>query len=206
MNSSENNVNRVGFFEAYGGWKEVRKSRYARWSLVATVAAFPLALRPDWWDVVLTVSPSLAGFALGALALLMSVGDEKFRYLLAGSKDDTPSPLLKTAGTFTYFIVVQCLALGCAILAKAYYFELPDWLVAASPWVGIIQLWATRLVWFVFVWIFAYSVALTAAASIALYTYVRWFDTMVRRKKDADAKKLAANMANTGGGEQNKVS
>jgi hypothetical protein len=188
---SPENKKKTGFFYAYGGWKAVLSSRYVWWSFVATFAASPLALKPGWWDVVLTVSPSLAGFALGSFALLMSVGDEEFRRLLAGSDNGKPSPLMTTAATFTYFIIVQCLALGYAILAKAYYVEAPDSLIVSFPWIITAQRYAW-IPWCLGVWLFAYSVSLTAAAAKALFSYVGWFDGMVTRRKKAEAENVAA--------------
>jgi hypothetical protein len=174
-----------GYFELYGGWKSIRESKYARWSLVASLVVSPLWFAPGWWDIVFAISPSLAGFALGTFALLMGVGDERFRRLLGGTRNGKPSPLMRTSATFTHFIVVQCLALGYAILARAYYFEAPGWLLERAPWWPDLQKLAWIL-WALGIWLFTYSVSLTVASALALFTYVGWFDRFVPLSGEPD--------------------
>lgn len=169
---------RTGFFSAYGGWSALLKSRFFWGAGGLTVLAFPMWRSPGWWETVLGVCPDLLGFALGAFALTMGIGSERFRSRLGGSKDGKPSPFMKVAGTFTYFIFMQCLALGYASLSKAYYIEIPAWLLDVAPWTSALPDYRS-VGWFIGVWLFAYALLLTIAAGKAMFTFARWFDTFV---------------------------
>lgn len=118
----------AAYWRAYGGGRALASSPYLHVALVALVLTTRFWQCKDWWEQVLSVIPNLLGFTLGGFAVFLGFGDEKFRAILAEPDEESPSdPTLysKLCATFVHFIVIQSLALGCAVLAKAWDFYYP---------------------------------------------------------------------------------
>lgn len=113
------------YWRAYGGWVDLFKSPYLHIALLITIACYGLWSRPDWWDVALTINPSILGFTLGGFAILLATATDKFGAILAKARrveeDPVESPLAKLGGAFVHFILVQFISIIIAIIAKAAY-------------------------------------------------------------------------------------
>lgn len=87
-----------------------------------TAAIFPLWGRNDaapWTDISISVLPSLMGFSIAALTVLLAFSDSKTLKAIT-QHGKTNSYFVKTVANLFHFLVVQTIALILAILAKAY--------------------------------------------------------------------------------------
>ncbi|MCL1076501.1 hypothetical protein [Shewanella dokdonensis] len=174
------------YWIAYGGFRALFTSSYFWISIVLTAVLFPHWTKPNWWNDVLSIMPSVLGFSLGGFAMWMAIGDDDFRKLIAGSEMNQPnqnsneengkvSSYMQVNSAFVHFILLQMLAIFCAVLAKAYYFPLPKdhWLL------GIFghDFYKLCLVGdFIGYFIFVYSLMSAVAATMAIFRVSSWYD------------------------------
>nr|DAT05664.1 MAG TPA: hypothetical protein [Caudoviricetes sp.] len=167
---------RAVYWQAYGGWKAVFHSQFFWSSIVLLVLTANFWVAHDWWEQVLSVIPNLLGFTLGGFAIFLGFGDEKFKRLIAGEDEDLPgqaSPYMEICSAFLHFVVVQCLALIVAILAKAASFEMPWHPHGFFLWLLHGYRWILGLVGY---WLFLYGICLAFAAAVGIYRVAFWFD------------------------------
>jgi hypothetical protein len=114
------------YWSVYGGSKALLRSPYFHVSIVLLAITCRFWLVEKWWDQSLAVLPNLLGFSLAGFAMFLGVGDEKFRALLASKdEDENASPYLVLCSSFVHFILIQCLALLAAVIAKSLEFPTP---------------------------------------------------------------------------------
>jgi hypothetical protein len=110
---------------------------------------FPLWLHPDtskWEEISISVLPSLMGFSIAAMAVMLAFSDSKsLRAVAQGGRED--SYFVKTIANLMHFLVAQICALLLAILGKAFSFE----------WLALIGLFALA---------YAIGVSLAAAGQL----------------------------------------
>lgn len=101
-----------------------------------------------WWDFSLNLLPNLLGFSLGAFAILLAFGNERFQKLLSVrpeskniSKKHKNAAYESVSTGFAHFIIIQFLGIAIAFLAKAWYVDMPDWLSRLT----LEHRWATHL-------------------------------------------------------------
>ncbi|ACB34527.1 conserved hypothetical protein [Leptothrix cholodnii SP-6] len=113
------------YWGAYGGLQALLRSPYLHFSIVLLVATSNTWINAGWWEQSIGVLPNLLGFTLGGFAIFIGFGDERFRQLLAepDESEETHTVYVGLCSTFVHFIIVQVLALFCAILAEAWWFE-----------------------------------------------------------------------------------
>ncbi|MCP2678290.1 hypothetical protein NHF45_01960 [Maricaulaceae bacterium NA33B04] len=89
------------------------------------LAIAPLWLDDDsnWPQQVYDIAPSLLGFSLGALTIVLGLGAFKIFNRLA-SDGQTNSLFMKLVANFVHFIVVQTAAIFSALLFEAFSFSL----------------------------------------------------------------------------------
>lgn len=159
------------YWVIYGGARALFASPYLHLSIIITICCKPIytdfscdALR--WYELAVTVLPSLLGFTLGGFAILLAFGDEKFKKAISGPDDDgTPSPFMITNVTFLHFIIVQIISLLFSVVAKVYNTENP-------------------MIAFIGFNTFIYSLTLTMAAAFAILNYSNWFDLYAQNSND----------------------
>jgi hypothetical protein len=159
------------YWKAYGGYKALIISPYLRCAFVLTLLLFPLWTKPDWWNDVLSIIPSLLGFSLGGYAMWMAIGDDNFRKLISGEDEEgETSPYMEVNAAFVHFILLQMLSIILALFAKAYYFHIPlnHWF-ANYIWLGLIYNFFAYLV-------FVYALLSAIAATLALLNVSSWYD------------------------------
>jgi hypothetical protein len=114
------------YWAAYGGARALFCSPYLHCALLLLVFTWHFWLAENWWEQSLSVLPNLLGFSLAGFAMFLGVGDEKFRSLLAEKNSDAePSLYLALCSSFVHFILIQCLALAAAVIARSLYFPSP---------------------------------------------------------------------------------
>lgn len=160
------------YWEAYGGKSALLSSPYLHLAAFLLVLTFHYWSTEKWWEQGLLVLPNLLGFSLGGFAMFLGFGDEKFRILLAESNDDrSPSAYMKLCSSFVHFILIQFLALICAILARAFdfYFPWPE---------GLRQVITTGTYLFsgTGYLLFLYSITSMLAATMTVFRTCSWYE------------------------------
>ena len=147
----------------YGGWRAVLSSWFFRIALLLLLPTYSLWSKPNWWDTVMAVIPNLLGFTIGAFALTLAFGDERFKNLLANSADDeSGSTIHEMSATFFIFIAVQSIALLSAIACKGMW-EFGSSIVPEN-FFGVIQIFG-NVIWCISYLFFIYGIVLALAAA-----------------------------------------
>lgn len=170
----------------YGGFRKVAYSPYTHLALLTTVACWGVWHGTSWTGVPLAVLPALLGFTLAAYALLLGFGDESFRKFLASSGEPdreghdstTESTLMGVSAVFLHFVVVEIVALICAIVGEANPFASLGWSNAIAGVLKHIGLppGAPHHI-FAFFGLFAFnlSIFMALAAAIDIYHATGWY-------------------------------
>lgn len=154
--------------EAYGGCRAIIVSRYFIFACLLMVPTWSQWTKAGWWDTVFSIIPNLLGFTIGAFALTIAYGDERFKKLLAKSVDDDDehSPLIEMSATFLVFIAVQTFALIGTLTCKGMWEFgsqlIPSALLKTVEIAGLV-LWAACYL------LFMYSILLALAAARWIY-------------------------------------
>jgi len=162
------------YYGAYGGASAMLGSPYLHLSLGLAALMWPLWRVPSWTDITLSVLPSLMGFSLGGFAMLLAVGDDGFRAILAGPARDSdkPSPLMGIAASFVHFLVMQTLSIVVALLIKAH---LAVGVIVTPPGGAVLHgpaLWISAAGF----WLFVYALLLSMPAVFRVLRVVSWYD------------------------------
>jgi hypothetical protein len=170
----------VKFWRAYGGFSVFIRSPYLHLAIVFALMSYAQWDR-EWWELVISILPGLIGFTLGGYAILIAFGDEQFRALLTGaSKAGRTSPFVTISATFTHFILTQVTSLLFAIITREIC--APDSANSRSHPNGecAVQFvgdeYLSRLVAFVGLAPFFYSLALAISATFAIFQISFWYD------------------------------
>lgn len=172
------------YWDAYGGRQALLRSPYLRGALLVLMLTVPFWARSDWWDQVIAVIPSLLGFTLGGFAMFLGFGDEKFRALLAEPDEDdpdAPSLFVGLCATFVHFILVQGLALGFAVVVKAWSFS-----VAWPPPLDAVVYGLRLLGGAVGYGLFLYAIASMLAATMYVFRVAIWYEEHRRNEVNSD--------------------
>ncbi|MDX4947173.1 hypothetical protein [Providencia manganoxydans] len=164
------------YWSIYGGFSALFKSGYFWWAICITGILFPAWLHAGWWNDVLSLLPNLLGFSLGGFAILLAVGDDGFKKLIAGSENSESSPYMDACTAFVHFIFLQIIAILLSLIAKNYYSVIP----ACIPKEILILLSAIGYFFFI------YSIFCAMAAVFAVFRVADWFDAYISKinKKD----------------------
>jgi len=182
------------YWEAYGGLKALFGSPYLYAAFILSAAMAPAWINNPWHEIVLSVMPNVLGFSLGGYALLVAIGDDRFRALISGEHEEgEPSPYMEVNAAFVHFIFMQLFSLMCALFSSAYYFKIDKtgWvtqklenlnipleeLVIAGNYIGYT--------------IFIYALLTAIAATLAILRVSSWYDHMhterIKAKKEANS-------------------
>ena len=176
------------YWGTYGGLRAVAKSPYAHASLLLTLLTWPSWSVPGWWDQPMTVLPNMLGFTLGGYAMLMAFGDERFKRFLTGPKRGE-SPYSGISSTFLHFLILQGLALLCAVVAKSRPFSGTAWLdklFSVYPLISAARIYFTQVLWAMAFFLFIYAILSAIAASFAVFRVSIWYeDYQVAQEHDS---------------------
>lgn len=121
---------------------------------------------------MLRVLPSVLGFALGGYAILLAVGDERFRSILSGpDAEGNTSPFLTVNASFVHFIVLQVIGILLALLAAAWAPAQPGLCAYAFWWVGYLA--------------FLYALLAALAATMQILRLAFWYDTYQHNRRNS---------------------
>lgn len=108
------------YWTVYGGHRAVLTSAYFWAAVVLSAICYPLWIgSPDWTPIALSVLPSLLGFSVAALAIVLAFPGHRIFQHMAEEGSDT-SYYMGLAVRLTHFIVLQVAGIGAALIAKAW--------------------------------------------------------------------------------------
>lgn len=173
------------YWQGYGGVKGLFSSFYFLLALVFTLLNFFSWSSPGWWEIVLSVIPTLLGFTLAGLAVFLSM-DSGFSKVIAGQggKKKT-SPFISLVTAFVHFIVVQALAFVYALTARSLYVRV-DWL--PSIYYEVLP-YLNLLGGFVGYFLFLYSVFLVLGATFSIFRASSWYESYIDALKKSEKEK-----------------
>lgn len=158
--ASKNSIQ--GYWSVFGGIWGLLRSTYFGGSLVLTLVYPGLWKqlkdgKPIWTEVAIDVVPSLLGFALGGMAIMLSFSSGRFlEAVRQGGKED--SYFMKMIASFFHFSIVLSGALLIAIISQTFQH------VALS---------------FVGVWMTYYGIALVVATAASIWHTARIFNAAI---------------------------
>lgn len=170
------------YWQAYGGIWDLIRSPYLHLAILLTMLTYGVWSQPKWWELVISVIPSLLGFTLGGFAIFLSFGDEKFKALLAekneGASRGQFSQYVILCVTFVHFILVQVLAFVYAIIAKAtwFYYPWPSLIKDILPYLNLIA----GAIGFCF---FLYAITALIAATMHMLRIATWYEMYSESRK-----------------------
>lgn len=171
------------YWKAYGGLCALVTSGYFWTSVVVTLCLFNLWTNQGWWDPVLSIMPNLLGFSLGGFALWLAIGDDGFRKEIS-SKDNEEQYSIYTSinASFVHFIMLQILAITCALLAKSFDFVLPadSWPV---KYFGNYYYSLCTAGAFIGFFLFVYALFSALAATMGLFQITFMYEHFLNAKK-----------------------
>ncbi|MFM0236249.1 hypothetical protein [Paraburkholderia sediminicola] len=173
------------YWKAYGGWKAVLTSPYLHGSVVLTPILGHLWFDASWWTDAIASLPTMIGFAIGAYAIVLGFGDERFRAILTQRRGGRTSPYVTISASLAHFIVVQLAALICAFLAKGLDFYVCDSHILSAillPILGgcdVVHDWFAPIGNFVGFTLFVYAIATALATAMAIFRLT----TLVEREE-----------------------
>ncbi|WP_296229137.1 hypothetical protein [Ralstonia sp. UBA689] len=163
------------YWNAYGGKKAVLTSPYLHASIVLAALLCHLWRSSAWWVDPIAALPTMIGFAIGAYAIVLGFGDERFRAVIMLRKNGDTSPYVKISASLAHFIVVQLTALLAALIAKGLDFGL-----SKSRGLGVLIFRATGNIDFLHDWVapignfvgfalFMYAILTALATAMAIF-------------------------------------
>ncbi|MBL9007274.1 MAG: hypothetical protein JNJ46_23655 [Myxococcales bacterium] len=120
------------YWNAYGGLGAFFSSPYCHIALVITVITKNYWLSNCWFDQALSIVPSLLGFTLAAYTIILTIGNDQFRRILASifypenssppktEKTDSPSVLMVNSTVFFHVLFIQMITTVSSVLCKEY--------------------------------------------------------------------------------------
>lgn len=169
------------YWSAYGGWLAVIKSPYLHISLVLLALTAHYWLTSSWWQQPISVVPSLLGFSLGGLAMLLSFGNSSFQDFISERESEiesAPSALITVSASFVHFMLLQLLSLLIAIVFSSLNFYFP-WPTSLRPFVNCTYVVFSALGYLIFL----YSICAMVAAVLAVFRMTSLFETFQNRHK-----------------------
>jgi len=184
----------LSYWKSYGGMKTFLCSPYLHITIFLSLVMWPIWTQPNWWELVISILPSVVGFSLGGYAIFTAFGNEDFKYAISGidansKKTKKYSPFIQANASFLHFIIVQLVALIFAVLAQArIYHSLPSYMKGtieeALTVKGFFVIDAiSPLLWFLSFSLFVYALSLAFAATFAIFRMALWFDESVTIQK-----------------------
>ncbi|GCD50339.1 hypothetical protein [Acetobacter pasteurianus] len=112
------------YFNIYGGFLSLISSPYLHLALFLSIISFGLWSTDGWWDLPLSILPSLISFTLAGYAMLTALGNDQFRAKMARTiPPHQESVFMQVSASFAHFIIVQTIGLLLALISKAHFFR-----------------------------------------------------------------------------------
>jgi flagellar biosynthesis protein FliQ len=103
------------YWKHYGGFISIVKSPYFLISLIIAIIMTIFGDNCEWSNNTLSILPNLLGFAIGAYAIIFTLGNSDFLKFLAKNDNNGQNLYLSINATFVHFVFVQVVALIYAL-------------------------------------------------------------------------------------------
>ena len=113
------NPSMMAFWRIYGGFPAVIKSRFMWVSFFLTLLIYRHRNSQDWSNLIISAIPSLLGFTIGAMAIVLALPSAKL-FRLISEKGAPKSYYMEMAARFVYFVVMQVFSIIFAISLKLF--------------------------------------------------------------------------------------
>lgn len=161
------------YWKDYEGTIALLTSPYFHAALALKVICYPLWTEAEWWEFSLAFLPSAIGFSLAAFAMILAFGNETFiSVMVTRAKGRDKAAFQRVSNAFFHFLVVQFIAFVAALLCKAYYRPLEQWVVTLLEKLGInidAYIRVTHCFWSIAFLLTAYSIMCGLTASVRVY-------------------------------------
>ncbi|GJL73516.1 MAG: hypothetical protein NMNS01_27150 [Nitrosomonas sp.] len=170
------------YWIAYGGWNSILYSPYFHFSLIISIVAHGAWRNASWYDLPISILPSIIGFSLGGYAIWLALGDDKFKAGISGKNaEGEDSPFIKVNAAFVHFIVLQILALIFSLGAQSRpIYNIPvNWKIAileVAPVFSGVNEYLTYFASFFGYFLFIYAIMSALAATMAIFRIAGWLD------------------------------
>ena len=154
------------YWENYGGFKAIVSSPYFMISLLLTILVVVFGESKGWYEHTLNILPDILGFSIGSFAILISLGDNKFRKKLSAEKDGQKStPFMIINSSFVHFIFIQIVAILFALISQILVLE-------------------NIIFFFIGMFLLIYAVLLTLAATLVILKFSLWYQDFLNSEKE----------------------
>ena len=154
------------YWENYGGFKAILSSPYFMISLLLTIFIVTFGASVKWYEHTLNILPDILGFSIGSFAILISLGDNKFRKKLSAEKDNQKStPFMIINSSFVHFIFIQIIAILFALISQIVELE-------------------NIVFFFIGIFLLIYALVLTLAATLVILKFSLWYQEFLNNERE----------------------
>lgn len=166
------------YFRDYGGTKAIFGSPFFIFAIFISILSYGSFMGGSWPTTVISIIPNLLGFSLGTYAMLFSLMSGRTKLALKKLKNDAGvSYLDEVNATFFHFIFVQIITIIWAYLFQQdTIFLIINMLQQPNSMVLDIFVTLKMIGSFFGVTLFAYSLLLVIASSLAVFRIARIVD------------------------------
>lgn len=163
------------YWSAYGKWEAVLYSPYFHLAIILTIVLAHSWLHQPWWKGAIGVLPTMVGFAIGAYAIVLGFGDDRFRDVIMARRNGKTSPYVTISASFAHFIVVQLAALLACLLADGLDFPLDEssglgfYVKFVFGNVDFVHNWLAPAGYFLGFLLYMYAMTTSLATSMAIF-------------------------------------
>lgn len=164
------------YWRTYGGSRALLVSPYLHVSVVLLCLLYPIWFDPSWWELPISVMPSVLGFSLGGYAIWLAIGDDRFRQIVAKTDEGEPvSMFMSVNASFVHFIVLQFASILLALLGASVA---PDTPMPSGPAVTLIILGGIGFL------VFLYALMAALAALMAIFRMASLYEVHINHSDD----------------------
>lgn len=159
------------YWSVYGKWRALLCSPFLHASAVLTLVCMPMWWDTNWWERNLSIVPSILGFSIAGFALLMGVGTDKFKLLIA-TRDakKAHSTLTTTSASFFHFILLQVASIVIALIASGRpILWMDDLFPSLDLRSSFLLLLASKTFRFMGFFLLSYALLASVAASLSIF-------------------------------------
>lgn len=163
----ENQKTPTSYWSAYGGWRALVKSPIFWISMTLSAICYQIWIRENWWDSVTSLLPNILGFSIGAFAIFLGLGNDRFKDAMHKNRTNKIPLYLKISAIFVHQILIQTSAVVIAIVANAlYHISAPDWFDGPNQWIR-------PIFWAFCYFLFIYSILLVVSTALNIFVVAR---------------------------------
>jgi len=154
------------YWQNYGGFKSIFSSPYFMIAVVLTIFVIFFGKADKWYEHTLNILPDILGFSIGSFAILISLGDNKFRKKLSLERNaEKSTPFMIINSSFVHFIFIQIVAILFALMSQLLELE-------------------NIFCFFIGMFLLIYAVLLTLAATLVILQFSLWYQDFLNAEKE----------------------